>query len=33
MRSVQETFRGLHAQLLRDMPTLAADAIEKVLAR
>jgi lipid-A-disaccharide synthase len=33
MRSVQETFRGLHAQLLRDTPTLAADAIEKVLAR
>ena len=31
MRSVQETFRGLHARLLRDTPTLAADAIEKVL--
>jgi lipid-A-disaccharide synthase len=31
MRSVQEKFRGLHAQLQRDTATLAADAIEKVL--
>lgn len=31
MRSVQEKFRALHAQLQRDTATLAADAIEKVL--
>lgn len=33
MRSVQETFRQLHATLKRDTATLATDAIEKVLAR
>jgi lipid-A-disaccharide synthase len=32
MRSVQQRFRELHAQLLRDTATLATDAIEKVLA-
>jgi lipid-A-disaccharide synthase len=32
MRSVQERFRALHEQLLRDTATLATDAIEKVLA-
>jgi len=31
MQSVQEKFRGLHAELQRDTATLAADAIEKVL--
>jgi len=31
MRSVQERFRTLHTELLRDTATLAADAIEKVL--
>ena len=31
MRSVQQRFRELHAQLLRDTATLATDAIEKVL--
>jgi lipid-A-disaccharide synthase len=31
MRSVQEKFRALHADLLRDTATLATDAIEKVL--
>jgi lipid-A-disaccharide synthase len=32
MRSVQEKFRALHADLKRDTATLATDAIEKVLA-
>ena len=32
MRAVQERFRALHATLQRDTATLAADAIEKVLA-
>ncbi len=32
MRSVQEKFRLLHAELLRDTATIATDAIEKVLA-
>jgi lipid-A-disaccharide synthase len=32
MRAVQEKFRSLHADLLRDTATLATDAIEKVLA-
>lgn len=31
MRSVQEQFRAMHAQLRRDTATLAADAVEKVL--
>ena len=31
MRSVQEQFRAMHAQLRRDTATLATDAIEKVL--
>ena len=33
MQAVQEQFRAMHGQLLRDTATLAADAIEKVLAR
>lgn len=33
MRAVRERFTAMHATLLRDTPTLAADAIEKVLAR
>jgi lipid-A-disaccharide synthase len=33
MQAVQERFRALHARLQRDTATLAADAIEKVLAR
>jgi lipid-A-disaccharide synthase len=32
MRGVQEKFRALHSELRRDTATLAADAIEKVLA-
>ncbi len=32
MRTVQEKFRAMHGQLLRDTATLATDAIEKVLA-
>jgi lipid-A-disaccharide synthase len=32
MRAVQEKFRALHTELLRDTATLATDAIEKVLA-
>jgi lipid-A-disaccharide synthase len=32
IRAVQERFRDLHVQLLRDTATLATDAIEKVLA-
>jgi lipid-A-disaccharide synthase len=32
MHAVQERFRALHVQLLRDTATLATDAIEKVLA-
>jgi len=31
MRSVQQRFRALHGQLLRDTATLATDAVEKVL--
>jgi len=31
MRSVQETFRAMHAQLRRDTATLATHAVEKVL--
>ena len=33
MRAVRERFAAMHATLQRDTPTLAADAIEKVLAR